>query len=83
MKNELEALLLAGDTSLLGRVNQLDWRLENATSEQIVAYQLAAGDIALLKLKERLEKKKPGILLLSRDPGEELGCPVWIARGDA
>ena len=83
MKNEVEALLLSGDTSLLKDIKQLDWRLESATHEQIVAYQLAAGESALLKLKERLQKKKPGILLLSRDPGEELGCPVWIAKSEA
>jgi UDP-N-acetylmuramoyl-L-alanyl-D-glutamate--2,6-diaminopimelate ligase len=83
MKNEVEALLLSGDTKLLEKITLLDWRLENATSEQIVAYQLAPGDSALLKLKERLHKKKPGILLLSRDPGEGLGCPVWIARPGA
>ncbi len=83
MKNEVEALLLSGDADLLKKIKQLDWRLENATSEQIVAYQLAPGDSALIKLKERLQKKKPGILLVSRDPGEELGCPIWIARLDA
>lgn len=83
MKNEVETLLLSGDASLLEKLKQLDWRLESATSEHLVAYQLAPGDSALIKLKERLQKKKPGVLLLSRDPGEELGCPVWIARPGA
>jgi UDP-N-acetylmuramoyl-L-alanyl-D-glutamate--2,6-diaminopimelate ligase len=80
MKNEVEALLFSGDISLLKEIKQLDWRLENSTSEQIVAYQLAQGETALSKLKERLQKNKPGILLLNRDPGEELGCPLWIAK---
>jgi UDP-N-acetylmuramoyl-L-alanyl-D-glutamate--2,6-diaminopimelate ligase len=83
MKNEVETLLLAGDTDLLKNIKQLDWRLESATSEQLVAYQLAPGDTALVKLQERLQNKKPGILLLSRDPGQALGCPVWIARPGA
>lgn len=80
MKSDVEHFLLSGDVSLLSKTKRLDWRLENSTPDTLVAYQLAAGLPALEKLKERLKVKKTGILLLSRDPGVDLGCPIWIAR---
>jgi len=82
MKNDetIKSLLRSGDARQLGSIKRLDWRMEQAKADVLIAYQLADGAEALQKLQARLHNAKPGLLLVSRDPGVELGCPTWVAR---
>lgn len=82
MKNDetIKSFLESGDAGWLSIINRLDWRIEKSASDVLIAYQLADGPEALQKLQTRLKNVKPGLLLVSRDPGVDLGCPTWIAR---
>ncbi len=82
MKNDesIRPLLKSGDVAWLTSIKRLDWRIEKAASDVLIAYQLADGPDALQKLQTRLKSVKPGLILISRNPGVELGCPTWIAR---
>ncbi len=85
MKNDetIKSLLKSGDIARLSSIKRLDWRIEKAASDVLIAYQLADGADSLQKLQTRLKSVKPGLLLVSRDPGVELGCPTWIAHEKA
>jgi UDP-N-acetylmuramoyl-L-alanyl-D-glutamate--2,6-diaminopimelate ligase len=72
--------LAHGSFADLKKFTQLDWRLEEATAQTVVAYQLAADAVAQKKLQERLAKNKPGLLILSRAPSFEVSCPYWVVK---
>lgn len=70
MKSELAAWLV--------RAKRLEWRLEEASPDTVVFYQLSEGAAALSKLQERLKGRAPLLLVLNRKPVAELGVATLV-----
>lgn len=88
MKNELIKSILSqfcdGNIStILDVICGLDWRIETAKDNELVAYNLAAGDLALGVLEDRLRNSKAIVLLLSRRPSRPISRPYIVIREDS
>lgn len=58
--------------------------LEDAAQDTIVFYRLRDDDLALEKLKKRLEKSKPALLILRADQEElDINCPYLVLRDES
>jgi UDP-N-acetylmuramoyl-L-alanyl-D-glutamate--2,6-diaminopimelate ligase len=85
MKNEdlianILPYVLSGDISALRTIKSLDWRIEYSNPNTAIAYQLNDGEAAFEKLHHRLEKFKPGVLILNREPTCETGVPTLVIK---
>jgi UDP-N-acetylmuramoyl-L-alanyl-D-glutamate--2,6-diaminopimelate ligase len=66
----------------LKNITRATTNLELAQSEDIVFYHLAEGDRAEEQFKKRLLLACPGLLILNREPGFDLGHPYKVFSND-